>query len=157
MTAVSGRSAENAGDPNWSQDLAAIGAINQTQALQSLAAGTGGLAAIDTPRNLLERLRGDLDAYYSLGYAPVHRKDGKKHQLAVKLHDRSLVVRSRESYRERTGLQSTSTRTLSALLLGEEVNPFDVSFAVPFVGSCFNSSSAAMMPCTPGFWSTGER
>jgi VWFA-related protein len=126
----SGRSAEYAGDPHWSQDLAATAAINQTQPLQSLAAGTGGLAAVDTPRNLLERLRGDLDAYYSLGYVPTHRKDGKKHQLAVKLHDRSLVVRARESYRERTGIQTTSTRTLSALLLGEEVNPFEVSFAV---------------------------
>ena len=127
---LSGRSAENAGDPNWSQDLAAIATVNQTQALQSLAAGTGGLAAIDTPKSLFERLRGDLDAYYSLGYVPVHRKDGKKHQLTVKLHDRDLVVRTRESYRERTGLQTTSTRTLSALLLGEEVNPFEVSFAV---------------------------
>ncbi|HEV7517484.1 MAG TPA: VWA domain-containing protein [Thermoanaerobaculia bacterium] len=126
----SGRSAEYAGDPNWSQDLAATAAINQTQPLQSLAAGTGGLAAIDTPKSLLDRLRGDLDAYYSLGYVPDHRKDGQKHKLTVKLHDRNLVVRSRESYRERTGLETTANRTLSALLLGEEVNPFEVSFAV---------------------------
>jgi VWFA-related protein len=127
---LSGRSAENAGDPYWSQDQAAVAAVNQTQPLQGLAAGTGGLAAVDTPQNLFDRMRGDLDAYYSLGYVPVHRKDGKKHQLAVKLHDRNLVVRARESYRERTGLQTTATRTLSALLLGEDVNPFDVSFAV---------------------------
>ncbi len=126
----SGRSAENAGDPNWSQDLAAVAAVNQTQPLQSLAAGTGGLAAVDSPKNLLERVRGDLDAYYSLGYVPTHRKDGKKHKLAVKVSDRSLVVRARESYRERTGLETTANRTLSALLLGEEVNPFEVSFAV---------------------------
>jgi VWFA-related protein len=127
---LSGRSAENAGDPYWSQDLAATAAVNQTQSLQTLAAGTGGLAAIDTPKSLLDHLRGDMDAYYSLGYVPVHKRDGKKHQLAVKLRDRSLAVRSRESYRERTGLEATASRTLSALLLGEEVNPFEVSLAV---------------------------
>src|SRR5262249_41912670 len=95
---------------------------------------TGGLAAVDAPKSLLERLRGDVDAYYSLGYVPDHRKDGKKHQLAVRLRDKSLEkslsVRSRESFRERTGVETTSARTLSALLLGEEVNPFEVSLSV---------------------------
>jgi VWFA-related protein len=126
----SGRSAESAGDPVWSQDLAATAAVNQTQPLQTLAAGTGGLAALDTPKNLLDRLRGDLDAYYSLGYVPTAKRDGKKHKLAVKLRDKNLVVRSRESYRERTGLETTASRTLSALLLGEAVNPFAVSVVV---------------------------
>ncbi|MEA2692590.1 MAG: hypothetical protein QOJ16_1977 [Acidobacteriota bacterium] len=127
---LSGGSAEYGNEANWTPDLAVTAAINETQPLQDLAAGTGGLAAVNAPKSLLERLRGDLDAYYSLGYVPNGRKDGKKHKLAVKLHDRNLVVRARESYRERTGLETTSGRTLSALLLGEERNPFEVSFSV---------------------------
>ncbi|HTQ79408.1 MAG TPA: VWA domain-containing protein, partial [Thermoanaerobaculia bacterium] len=129
-TDLSGRTADVAGDPNWTQDLAATESRNLLLPLQALAAGTGGLAAADTPVSFLESLRGDLDSYYSLGYTPAFRKDGKKHRLSVRLADRNLRARTRESYRERTGLEVTANHTFSALLLGEEVNPFGVSLAV---------------------------
>jgi VWFA-related protein len=127
---VSGSSAEFAGDGLGSQAIGAIAAINETQPLQTLAGATGGLAAIDKTTQFLERLRADLETYYSLGYVPTHPPDGKKHRLAVKVRDRGLSVRSREAYQARTGPEVTSSRTLSALLLGEGGNPFGISLAV---------------------------
>jgi VWFA-related protein len=127
---LSGVSAESAGTPEWTPGLTALENINQTQPLQILAGATGGLAAVDKTTFLLDRLRADLDTYYSLGYVPTHPPDGKKHKLAVKVRNRDLVVRVREGYRARTGPEVTSSRTLSALLLGEGGNPFGVSLAI---------------------------
>jgi VWFA-related protein len=110
--------------------LAATESINQTQPLQILAGATGGLAGIDKSGSFLDRLRADLDTYYSLGYVPSHPPDGQKHKLAVKTRDRALFVRVREGYRARTGPEITASRTLSSLLLGEGGNPFGVALAI---------------------------
>jgi VWFA-related protein len=127
---LSGSSAEFAGDSSWTPEVARSEDWNQTQPLAILSQGTGGLSAVGAPGRFFDRLRDDLGSYYSLGYVPPHRKDGKKHRLAIKVRDRSLAVRTREAYRAPTGAEATASRTLSALLLGEEVNPFDVALAV---------------------------
>jgi len=46
------------------------------------------------------------------------------------VRNRALTVRVREGYRARTGPEVTASRTLSALLLGEEVNPLGVTLAI---------------------------
>jgi VWFA-related protein len=122
--------ADNPGNNLLAPGLAATESLDQTQPLQTLAGATGGLAAIEQPRFLLDRLRTDLDSYYSLGYVPGHPPDGQKHRLAVTLRDRTLSARVREGYRARTGPEVTGSRTLSALLLGEGGNPFGVSLAI---------------------------
>jgi VWFA-related protein len=131
---LSGSSAEAAGrDLAGSPGLATTESLDRSQPLGTLAAGTGGLASLSNPGPLLERLRGDFDAYYSLGYVPVHRKDGKNHRLEVRVHAgdlRPANIRTRAAYRERTGEETTAGRMLSALVLGEGSNPFGASFAV---------------------------
>jgi hypothetical protein len=128
---LSGRSAEMLGsDHDRVPGGNVTEGLSRTQPLQALAVGTGGIAAVNSPGPLLERMGGDLDAYYSLGYLPAHRKDGKNHRLEVKVRDAAYTVRARAAYRERTGTESTAGRTLSALLLGEAVNPFAVSLTV---------------------------
>ncbi|HZF11152.1 MAG TPA: VWA domain-containing protein [Thermoanaerobaculia bacterium] len=127
---LTGRTADTAGDDNITPDLAGIDDLNQVQPLQILAGATGGVAAVDKTGVLFERLRTDLDTYYSLGYLPTHPKDGKKHRLRVKVRDHEVKVRTREGYRERTGPELTASHTLSALLLGESLNPFDVALSV---------------------------
>jgi hypothetical protein len=128
---LSGLTADTAGaNDSWSPGLAATESINQTQPLQTLAGATGGLAAIDKTGFFLDRLRADLDSYYSLGYVPTHPQAGQKHRLTVQVRDRTLSVRVREGYRERTGAEVTGSRTLSALLLGEEGNPLGVALAI---------------------------
>ena len=123
---LSGRSAEMAGfDHDRVPGGTAAEGLNRSQPLQNLAAGTGGLSAVNSLGPLLDRMRGDLEAYYSLGYVPAHRRDGKNHPLEVKVRDRALTVRTRAAYRERTAAESTAGRTLSALLLGEATNPFN--------------------------------
>jgi VWFA-related protein len=129
---LSGLPADSPGasDSTWSQDLSTTESFDTTQPLQTLAGATGGLASVEQPRFLLDRLRDDLDAYYSLGYVPTHPPDGKPHRLAVAVRGSGLTVRTREAYRARTGLQLTASRTLSALLFAEGGNPLGVSLAI---------------------------
>jgi hypothetical protein len=76
---------------------------------------------------MLDRMRQDFDTYYSLGYIPQKGRDGRRRKVDVKLRDRSLVVRHRETHRERTMPERMASRTMSALLLGEEDNPLEVA------------------------------
>jgi hypothetical protein len=95
--------------------------------LQQLAASTGGVSAIDVldPGGMLDRMRLDFASYYSLGYVP-HRRDGKNHKIAVKVKDKSLKVRSRDTFRDRPGDERTTDRVTAALMLGVAENPFPV-------------------------------
>jgi VWFA-related protein len=127
---LSGRTADSAGDDYFTPELTNIDDMNQVMPLQILAGATGGVAAVDKTTFLLDRLRTDIDTYYSLGYVPTHPKDGKKHKLRVKVRDHAVKVRAREGYRERTGPELTASHTLTALLLGESANPFDVSLSI---------------------------
>lgn len=128
--AISGASAEFAGMPEWtSQDLESVELANRTDSLVALAADTGGLAALDAVRagSVLERMRRDLDSYYSLGFTPSHPRDGKVHRLEVRLRDRSLSVRHREGYRSNSMAELMGSRVLAALALGEASNPLAVA------------------------------
>jgi VWFA-related protein len=94
---------------------------------------TGGFTAIDLndPRSLLDRLRGDLESFYSLGFSPTRAADGKDHNISVRLKGHSgLTVRTRERYRDRDDAERLDDRTLAALLLGVVDNPLGVRLAL---------------------------
>jgi VWFA-related protein len=94
---------------------------------------TGGFSAIDLndPTTVLDRLRGDLETFYSLGFSPAHPTDGKDHKLAVRLKGHpGLTVRTRERYRDRNEAGRLTDRALAALLLGVEDNPLGVKLAL---------------------------
>jgi VWFA-related protein len=119
-----------------------------TGGLHSVADRTGGLTAANRidPRTFLEQIRGDVETYYSLGFAPGHKRDGKLHKLAVKLKGRGdLALRYRESYEDRNGDQRAAAETLSALVLGGGDNPLGVELSFeptkPAAGK-----GAAMLP-----------
>jgi hypothetical protein len=109
---------------------------NLTGVLGTVSHFTGGFAGIDLndPRVLLDRLRGDLETFYSLGFSPAHSADGKDHKLAVRLSKKpgheGLTVRTRERYRDRDEGERLSERTLAALFLGVEDNPLGVKLAL---------------------------
>jgi VWFA-related protein len=110
--------------------LAAADAL--TGGLHSVADRTGGLTAVklDDPLSFLEQIRADVSTYYSLGFTPEHKRDGKVHKLAVKAKGhQDVALRYRETYEDRSGDQRTASATLSTLLLGMGENPLGVEIS----------------------------
>jgi len=110
-----------------------------TGALHSIADRTGGTTAANllNPETFLESVRQDVKTYYSLGFSPEHKHDGKVHKLAVKLKGRrDLSLRYRDTYEDRSGDQRAASETVSTLLLGVGENPLGVELSFePLVAS----------------------
>ena len=126
---LAGASAESGGFAAWGSELERMETFNMTESLQRLADATGGLSSVNgiNPGPILARMRDDFDSYYSLGYVPQARKDGKHRRIEVKLRNRrDLVVRHRDGRRERTNRDRMTDRTLAALLLDPGRNPLEV-------------------------------
>jgi VWFA-related protein len=103
-----------------------------TGALHAVADRTGGLTAANLvdPGSFLETVRRDVTTYYSLGFAPAHKRDGKVHKLAVRVRSRSdVALRYRDTYEDRSGDQRAASETLSTLLLGVGENPLGVELS----------------------------
>ncbi len=100
--------------------------------MRTVADFTGGFAGIDLndPGVILDRLRGDLESFYSLGFSPAHAADGKDHKIAVKLKRKGLTVRVRDRYQDETEPQRLTTAARSALVLGLAENPLGVQLRV---------------------------
>ncbi len=103
-----------------------------TGALHGLADRTGGLTAANliNPASFFETVERDVSTFYSLGFSPSHKHDGKIHRLAVKVKSRrDLNLRYRDTYEDRSGDQRTAAETLSALVLGVGENPLGVELS----------------------------
>ncbi|HYH45053.1 MAG TPA: VWA domain-containing protein [Thermoanaerobaculia bacterium] len=126
---VSGLSADSQGGNFWSRELERTESMNYSQSLQTLAGATGGLSAFDpvSANSFLARMTDDLGSYYSLGYTPQRRPDGKKHKLKVAVKRDGLTARYREAHRDRGAEERMASQTLSALLFGETDNPLEAA------------------------------
>lgn len=126
---TSGTSAEFGAAFAWTTEIQKTETFNLTESLKRLADGTGGFSAVDAidPGPILARMRGDFDSYYSLGYVPRSRRDGRNRRIEVRVRNRrDLVVRHRDGRRERTNRDRMADRTLAALLLDPGSNPLEV-------------------------------
>jgi len=105
---------------------------NLAGAMRTVADFTGGFAGIDLndPGALLDRLRGDLETFYSLGFSPARAADGKVHKIAVKVRRKGLDVRVRDRYQDATDDERLTTSARSALALGVAENPMGVELRV---------------------------
>ncbi|HEX7185422.1 MAG TPA: VWA domain-containing protein [Thermoanaerobaculia bacterium] len=130
-TELPGLGADSPGGFAWTAEMQNTERLNLSESLDRLASDTGGLSAVDLvdPRTILNRMRDDFDSYYSLGYVPQRRRDGKSRPIQVKVRNRDLVVRHRTAHRERTSAERMTDHTLAALLLGggAQENPLEVS------------------------------
>jgi VWFA-related protein len=123
-------SAENqtAGQPGQHVFIDSIQISNLQTPLQMLAEKTGGFAVINanivTPQ--LEKIAGDFNSYYSLGYTPTHYGDGRYHKIEVKVKRKGLQARHREGYRDKNTESRMTDGTLAALRFPFENNPLDV-------------------------------
>jgi len=113
----------------WAHELEAVQSDGLAAALHTLTDHTGGLTAVDLndPGVFLSHIRNDFGSFYSLGFSPAQKRDGKLHHIEVRVRDRRDVkLRYREAYQDRSGEQRMTAATMSALLLGVEENPLGV-------------------------------
>ena len=132
---LAGVSADSRTSSNWGVTLENLEKANLQMSLERIAAGTGGLAGVDLidPRSLFVRMREDFDSYYSLGYVPVRRRDGRNRKIVVRVRGREdLAVRTREGRRDQTNRERMTDRTLAALVHDPGANPLEL--AVDFIG-----------------------
>ncbi|HEX2644377.1 MAG TPA: VWA domain-containing protein [Thermoanaerobaculia bacterium] len=122
-------SAENGSTDFWGSEQATQESSNRAESMLLLASSTGGLASVNSANYgvMLDRLRSDIDSYYSLGYSPSQRKTGKDHKIKVETRDKSYRLRYRSSYRDRTAQERLGEQTLSALLIGQQDNPLNLA------------------------------
>ncbi len=104
--------------------------------LEAIAGPTGGLSGLDLdhPAGLLGRIRADLSTYYSLGFAPAHPGDGKRHTVQIRVPGRrGLSVRHAATYTARSRDQRFAGRVLGATVAAAAAvadNPLGVRLAV---------------------------
>ena len=93
--------------------------------LQMMAEETGGFAVINTNdfSRGFDKLAGDLDTYYSLGFSPTG-VSGRYHRIEVKLKNktRGVRVRHREGFRDKPPGTRMAESTLAALHYGYAAN-----------------------------------
>ena len=105
---------------------------NLQHSLYILADETGGRAIFNTNRfgEDLEEISRDVETYYSLGFVPHHRGDGKVHRLHVKVLADHHDARYRAAYRDKPLPERIVESMLGTLLFGVEANPLGVEVEV---------------------------
>ncbi|MCG8458282.1 MAG: VWA domain-containing protein, partial [Holophagales bacterium] len=123
---------------------------NLQSPLLYMAAETGGMAVINTNNFLpgLEKMAGDFDTYYSLGFTPGSEESGRYHRIKVELKEKrkGIRIRHREGYRDKPISTRMADGALAALHYGYQRNELGVQldaglgkrqdngqFLVPFV------------------------
>ncbi|HEX7152708.1 MAG TPA: VWA domain-containing protein [Thermoanaerobaculia bacterium] len=104
---------------------------NTTESMQVMAQLTGGLASINTNNFALafDRINRDLSAYYSLGYRAGTERVDRQRYLEVKVKDarkRGLVVRSRQTFVEKSTFAEMSDRVVANLLYKSKANDLKI-------------------------------
>ena len=120
------------------------------ESLQSFAAETGGFAVVNTNRlaNAFDRIVQENSAYYVLAYYPPNpKRDGKYHNINVRVSRPGLTVRFRKGYANPTGKPAPPAKSeLAAELVDALQSPVPVNglgmkvFAAPFKGAAPNAS-----------------
>jgi len=101
---------------------------NSTESLQLIAEMTGGLASINT-NNFAQAFRNiqrDLEAYYSLGYRAGTERVDRQRNLDVRLKNRNYVVRSRQTFVEKSTFAEMSDRVIANLLYKTKANDLHI-------------------------------
>src|SRR5215510_14794612 len=120
------------------------------ESLQDLAGETGGFAIVNSNNfaGNYDRIVQENSAYYMLAYYPPNpKRDGKFHNITVRVSRPGLTVRSRRGYANPSGKAPVPPKTdLSAEVIDTLQSPIPVSglgmkvFALPFKGTAPNAS-----------------
>ena len=104
--------------------------VNNLQSpLFFLARRTGGTTIYNTNDvgEGLSRVATDFGTYYSLGYLPGHRGDGRYHKIEVKVKRKGLRVRHRNGYRDKPLPTRMADSTMATLRYGFGRNPLGLA------------------------------
>jgi VWFA-related protein len=120
------------------------------ESLQDLAGGTGGFAIVSSNNfaGNYDRIVQENSSYYMLSYNPPNpKRDGKFHNINVRVKRPGLTVRARRGYANPTGKVPEQPKSdLSAEMIDTLRSPIPVSglgmkvFATPFKGTAPNAS-----------------
>jgi VWFA-related protein len=118
--------------PVWNQRLDILGEQNRQSTLQLLAEETGGAVLINTRDydSFFADLRDGLDNYYSLGFQAPHDREGRRHQIEVKVRQPGLEVAYQQTYVDKSWETRLSEQTVSTLVLGTPIGDIAVQ-AIP--------------------------
>ena len=128
-TGVSGPAVSHGQTFRPSTALQHFGELNKEDGLVYLAHETGGRSILNAGdfKPDLARVGSDLRSYYSLGFTPSHRGDGKVHHLEVKVPGGDgYEVRYRRSYVDEAVDQRMAERVRGVAQFGTESNPLRV-------------------------------
>ncbi|MEO6259802.1 MAG: VWA domain-containing protein, partial [Thermoanaerobaculia bacterium] len=125
-----GNNAENAKPVSFSVSQAAVS--NSTDSLQLLAELTGGLAAINTNNyaKAFKNIERDLDSYYSLGYRGGTERVDRQRSLQVRVKNRSLRVRNRQTFVEKSTFAEMNDRVIANLLYRSKANDLKIAVKI---------------------------
>ncbi len=119
-------SAENAKPVSFAVSQAAVS--NSTESMQTMAEQTGGLASLLTNNYAaaFNRIKNDLDTYYSLGYRGGTERVDRQRSLEVRVKNRNYVVRNRQSFVEKSTYAEMSDRVVANLLYSTKQNDLHI-------------------------------
>jgi len=105
---------------------------NTTESLQMLAELTGGLATARTNNfaGAFKNIQRDLDAYYSLGYRAGTERVDRQRALEVRVKNKQLTVRNRQTFVEKSTFQEMSDRVIANLLYRTKANDLGIRVKV---------------------------
>ena len=127
LTAVNeGMSAENARPTPYAVTAAAMS--NSTESLQLMSDMTGGLASTNTNNfaAAFKNIQRDLDSYYSLGYRAGTERVDRQRSLEVRVKNRSYIVRSRQTFVEKSTFAEMNDRVIANLLYKTKANDLKI-------------------------------
>lgn len=125
-----GMTADNQQATSYNVTSAALS--NTTESLQLLAELTGGLATTRTNNfvGAFKNIQRDLDSYYSLGYRAGTERVDRQRTLEVRVKNKTLTVRNRQTFVEKSTFQDMSDRVIANLLYKTKANDLAVRVLV---------------------------
>ncbi|MEO8378224.1 MAG: VWA domain-containing protein [Acidobacteriota bacterium] len=126
LTGDSDMSAENNQPTSPIVSNAAI--TNTTESMQLMADMTGGIASVQTNNftAAFDRIKKDLDSYYSLGYRAGTERVDRQRALRVKVKNRDYRVRNRQTFVEKSVYAEMNDRVIANLLYRGKSNDLGI-------------------------------
>ncbi|HEV7574070.1 MAG TPA: VWA domain-containing protein [Thermoanaerobaculia bacterium] len=125
-----GMTADNQQATSYNVTSAAVS--NTTESLQLMAEMTGGVATARTNNfaGAFKNIVRDLDSYYSLGYRAGTERVDRQRELEVRVKNRNLRVRNRQTFVEKSTFQEMSDRVIANLLYKTKANDLGIRVKV---------------------------
>ncbi|MCU1244263.1 MAG: hypothetical protein JWN02_173, partial [Acidobacteria bacterium] len=126
LAAGSENTAENSRATSFA--VSSIALSNSTDSMQLIADMTGGTASIQTNNfgAAFEKIRKDLDSYYSIGYRGDTERVDRQRQLEVRMKNKNYIARSRQTFVEKSTYAEMNDRVIANLLYKTKANELGI-------------------------------